>query len=423
MSVDLLEAIGVATGSGRGQGGLVAWHSASRIESSEPRGGRPIAVVSCMPPAESGIADSTLLTFREASYAVDIFSAYPSPDEYLHALTDRRLQGSNLRVFDTSSLPLGLRRGLYRAQIFVLGNSDHNLRIALAMRLMRHFRPGIPTYVYLHDPDLRNILKRVAEVEQTPLAQWLKNAYPDRDGAGIEGPGAPEPYGVRALLQDVPVDGIIVNSLSAKELVLRDYPEFGRERVSVLFHPVFAAAPRAVSTQPSGLVFGSFGVPSPAKRTEIVTAAFRLLRSRFAAARLIIAGYDAGRYAEQCGLGSEQGFDVHDSPSPDSLQQLMASCRVAVQLRRANMGESSGVVAQLLGLGKPIIVSRIGAFREYADAVAFVSTSISAEALADAMAAEAGRPHARSATIAAYAASHRPSVFCERLDLLIRFAD
>ena len=47
----------------------------------------------------------------------------------------------------------------------------------------------------------------------------------------------------------------------------------------------------------------------------------------------------------------------------------MLKCDIAVQLRRSNLGESSGVVPTLLALGIPTIVSPIGAFAEYGDAV------------------------------------------------------
>jgi hypothetical protein len=53
------------------------------------------------------------------------------------------------------------------------------------------------------------------------------------------------------------------------------------------------------------------------------------------------------------------------------LQALMAGTHVAVQLRRKNLGESSGVVPTLLGLGIPTIVSPVGAFKEYGNAVRF----------------------------------------------------
>jgi hypothetical protein len=47
----------------------------------------------------------------------------------------------------------------------------------------------------------------------------------------------------------------------------------------------------------------------------------------------------------------------------------MLKCDIAVQLRRSNLGESSGVVPTLLALGVPTVVSTIGAFGEYGDAV------------------------------------------------------
>ena len=63
----------------------------------------------------------------------------------------------------------------------------------------------------------------------------------------------------------------------------------------------------------------------------------------------------------------------------------MAGVDVAVQLRAHNLGESSGVVPQLLALGVTTIVSNIGSFREYGDAVVTVDAEIADQQLADVM--------------------------------------
>jgi hypothetical protein len=84
----------------------------------------------------------------------------------------------------------------------------------------------------------------------------------------------------------------------------------------------------------------------------------------------------------------------------------MASVDVAVQLRSATFGESPGTVPQLVALGRPTIVARIGAFAEFEDAVCFAPDDLTPEGLADLILAETKQPERRRAAMAAYAAAH-----------------
>jgi glycosyltransferase involved in cell wall biosynthesis len=45
----------------------------------------------------------------------------------------------------------------------------------------------------------------------------------------------------------------------------------------------------------------------------------------------------------------------------------MAACDVILNLRYPTVGESSGTLLRSLGLGKPVLVSDIGSFREFPD--------------------------------------------------------
>src|SRR5262249_33430269 len=47
----------------------------------------------------------------------------------------------------------------------------------------------------------------------------------------------------------------------------------------------------------------------------------------------------------------------------------IAACDVVLNLRYPTVGESSGSLLRALGLGKPVLVSDVGAFREFPDGV------------------------------------------------------
>src|SRR5882724_9127471 len=98
--------------------------SVSRLAAPISEDNTRLAVISCMPPAQTGIATASYLTFLESPFPVDVFAHYENPGDYLAAITDRRLDGSKVRVFHIATLPLALRKSKYHGQLFVLGNSS-----------------------------------------------------------------------------------------------------------------------------------------------------------------------------------------------------------------------------------------------------------------------------------------------------------
>src|SRR5690606_26082846 len=158
-----------------------------------------------------------------------------------------------------------------------------------------------------------------------------------------------------------------------------------------------------------GLIVGSFGAPSASTGTDVVLAAVQELRKRGIKARLIVAGFDAYYFADgELDKNEDRSLLVLAEPSPERELQLdMLKCDIAVQLRRSNLGESSGVVPSLLALGIPTIVSSIGAFSEYGAAVQTFE-GYDPVALADLLAAGAQIDHA---AMQRYVREHSLSAF------------
>ena len=59
-----------------------------------------------------------------------------------------------------------------------------------------------------------------------------------------------------------------------------------------------------------------------------------------------------------------------DYVAEDELWRLLAACDAVVSLRWPTMGETSAAAVRALSLGKPLVVSDVGAFRELPDEVA-----------------------------------------------------
>jgi len=398
-----------------------------RLSDEGRKNPRAIAVASIMPPDESGIATFTHSVFSRASYGVDIFTHYKSIESYLSGVHDERLKNTNVRVFSRDCLPFARAIVSYDAELYVLGNSAHHLPLISSLRSLAHFRTRNPTFVYIHDPFLFNIFKLFCKSQGFDFTAFLALQYPecaeflltknyDGDNHDLARRSI---FALRPILHDIPLDGAIVNSASAKAFVEKDLPHLAGNRVFQLFHPVFPCPSAEYVAEPRAFRIGTFGVPGQAKCTEMVIDAFRELRREFPDVELVIAGFDVGQYSVRCGVWREKGIIIEESPSDERLIALMKSCHVAVQLRQFNLGESSGCVPQLLAADVPVIVSDIGSFSEYGKAVRAIPADAAVHDLLEAIKGEAFNQGRRRLARAAYVRDHTPEKFCDSLMDLI----
>lgn len=384
---------------------FVLSHSMERLAAS-PAGGEALAVASIMPPVRSGVATFTLRTFRDSPYPVDIFTRYSSAQQYLTALSDRSLEGSRIRIFDIATLPVAVSQNRYRSQLYVLGNSWHNVPVARALRMV-DVHSSVPVSLLIHDPHLAHLCWRTLEGEEGGFEEAILGHYgaPAGDDLDLLQRGI---HCLRPLVGDAHIKAVFVNSKTASEFMHRELPDV---RVHQLFHPVFT--PRGRGHARTGLRIGTFGVPGKAKLTELVLEAFDIVRRSAPDARLIIAGWSAAKYAQAHDLRNKDGVEIHDCLSDAAIENLIATVDVGVQLRWQNTGESSGAVAQLLAQEKPVIVTEQGSFSEYGRAVRSVPLNCTAQELAEVMIAEREITPARRSEIRRYVADHSARKFCE----------
>ena len=93
----------------------------------------------------------------------------------------------------------------------------------------------------------------------------------------------------------------------------------------------------------------------------------------------------------------------------DDLWRLLAACDAVVSLRWPTMGETSAAAVRALSVGKPLIVSDVGAFRELPDEVA-IKVPVGdgeVEALAQAMRVAAGNEEMGAAARQVAETEHR----------------
>lgn len=349
-----------------------------------------VAVVAALPPARTGIAAYTLRFLQSDRWHTTFYEANPAPRL---AVQSGLLTTS--RVLPVEVLPAALLRGRHQTSLFVLGNSSHHAKVLDAMFRTR----GMPgrRLAYLHEAALDSLFRSWLGDERRQLPDapppatppdWIARAVSAKPEIG---------RGLRLLAETADLDGLIVNSFACRELVEAVLGSLAdRWTIDVAFLPVVPAdwgttlPPQDPATPgPRPLRVGSFGLAGDTKRLDLLAAAVTILGRR-RAVKLVIAGWEARRYCRRTGLDRVAGIEVYDFPDDATLTATMRSVDVAVQLRSPTFGESSGVVSQLLALGRPVVVTEAGSFAELpAELAGFVAADCSADVLATAIEAAA----------------------------------
>lgn len=416
LKLDRLEkALGTSSEQALGASSLVfvMEQALKALRTPQPYHEDALAVVSVLPPERTGVAHFTLEAFSSAGYPVDFYCPHLALADYLTLSGRMASSGDRHRVLPLDLLPYGLSTTYYSACVFVLGNSEHHLPAYRALKQWGGM--GTPSIVHLHDPCLWNLVSSARDRDR--IADMLRRSYPGlvpprgivtaQEAVGL---GA---LGSRVLLDSIDLHGVIVNSPAARQLLAAEVPNIP---IRTAFHPVFEVAGRGKTLPrrtPGALRVGCFGIPHQEKCTETVLAAFAELRRRHPNAELVLAGYHAPAYARASSLGVDQGVLASEPDSTGELIELMASCDVAVQLRRRDLGESSGILAQLMSVGTPAIATDIGSFRDYRGAARLMPPGSTPAQIAAAITEEAGNRHTRAADVARLVEERSPARFCQ----------
>lgn len=301
-------------------------------------------------------------------------------------------RGGGPRLFDVGGF-LSMDRAVnYDHIVIAVGNSNHHLYVFELLKKLSSVGSLPRVTLYVHDPCLLNLVQIGACLRSTTqLARAISDIY------GIEPPQMKEPvhaalseqgiFGVR-YFRNIGIKRFIVNSVAAADILNRDLAGTSA-RVDRLFLPVFLPVDSEKleplsNTVFNGISIGMFGVPSSEKGSDVVVGAVKRLVRRGYNARLLIAGFNTAQFAERRRQLLE-GLDckVFDGPAEPQLIQCMQCVDVAVQLRMRNLGESTGIIPQLLYLGKNVITTDIGAFKEFDNAVRLTSPNATEDDIAD----------------------------------------
>ena len=149
-------------------------------------------------------------------------------------------------------------------------------------------------------------------------------------------------------------------------------------------------------------LIGVFGFLKPYKRIAESLRAFRRLVRAVPDARMILVG-EAHPELPLKSLIGQMNLEPHvrhlDFVPMEDFSGYLGACDIVLNLRYPTVGESSGTLQRALGMGKAVIVSDVGSFRELPDEVCLKAPIGSAEEehLFEYMNLLATRPAVRSA--------------------------
>lgn len=383
------------------------------------------AVVAPMPPAETGIANSTLHTFANCDGGADIFTRFETIYAYTHFACETQRAALGVDMFELAALPQALELRGYDAIVICIGNSHHNLPVAAVFASLAAFPPKIPIIVHLHDPWIPDIWAWTAAGLGRSVVSDLETVYgvkADRKRAPRQNAEDAGALGLCALIGEAPVRGVVVNSEAAETLMRREL-SLAKSDIPVMraFLPVLPPldVTERKRTGRAGLDIATFGVPGEPKRSEDVVKAGNRLVAEGKAGGILVAGYNAANFMKTLRRNDCGNVRYVNAPSNEELERLMIEIDVAVQLRRKNRGESSGIVPQLLARGKPVVVSAVGSFVEFGDAVIQIAPDASVEDIAAAVTRAYDEREVLRARAVAYCESHTPQKFITRLDAFV----
>lgn len=402
------------------QASCLNFHASESLRSLEGnirKGG--VALVTILPPQESGLATFALRLAEENPGSLDLFASFTKLEDLLGVRGQLR---GNTPIHPVELLPEVAARRQYDAVVFAIGNSDHNIPIARAVRLLAPLIAGSRKILQVHDPVLFNLGRGVLR-EGAVLDLAYGAAYPSVagvfSGMGEEQLIARGISGMSALFVGTGIDEIVVHSSSAAEILSADMAHGSwRRPVRKLFHPVF----RSTIAELPGLEFslprpilGVFGVPSSDKRVDLVAAAAMRGIDQGTVGTALFAGYGAERARDLFPSPYQDRVTAIGNPDDVMLERCMKMSDVAVQLRARNLGESSGVIPQLLELGVPVVSSRIGSFAEYGEIVELVEANAGTDDVLRAVGRSLERKEQIVRNTRSYANKHRSHEFLRRI--------
>lgn len=344
-----------------------------RVAAGRRRGTLRLALATPLPPQPGGVADYSTRLLCELRELAQVDALVDGPPHERSAI-ERAEAPDGVTVRRLASLErLEALAGAYDGVVYSIGNSEfHTGALSMLAR-----RPGV---VLAHDVRLTNLYRFAAwqHPDAVPggFHATLQRMYggrvpPDLGRDGRLDSDQAERWGV-LMARDVVAHSrrFLATSSFAAELARLDAHAGDRHRIDVLPFSMGAvplADPTLADRRPGPPVVASFGMVNTLKQGPLLVEAFAQAteEAAMAEAQLVFVGpasaADAAgvhQRAEQ--LGIAQRVQMTGEVDEEQYLHWLGRAWVAVQLRAATNGESSGAIGDCLTAGIPTVVTAIG---------------------------------------------------------------
>lgn len=335
-----------------------------------------IAYFSPLNPIKSGISDYSedLLKYLSEDAELDIYvNGFNPENEYII---------KKFNIYDINMFKINNRKKPYDCNLYQMGN-NHLAHEWIYLQALKD--PGV---VVLHDFALHHMLAAMTVARGKPEVYLDEMLYAHGEEgfqiaqSFVKGQ-APPPWETMAL--EFPMNrkiieaskGIIVHSYYTRNLVKSVAP-LTPVKVISLYGNIsenpsldYQMARKDLGIEPDVKIIATFGFVTPAKRLDKILNVLARLYSEGYKFKFCIVGEvpnqeEMERHIYQLNLPPEViEFTGHIELS--KFFKYMKASDICINLRYPVHGETSATLHHLLGLGKPVLVSNAGSFREYPD--------------------------------------------------------
>ncbi len=341
-------------------------------------------------PSKGSVAEYSTKIFSYSPDTFDCFSDFNTLKDYDN-LKEKCAYTDNINLFDIENYPDMNQFYNYKHKIYVLGNSYYHL-MPLKEAIKTKGEPN--RWIYLPEPVAYELIKHYYNIKDYDFKDLVLKWYPevidkisDLDKMGSNEFILEHKTGfIRALYHLTGIKNYLIYSKKGYEFLNERLSKEEKEKLNVyeIRFPVEKIEwNKKRQLFNNGYTVGSFGIAHHTKQSNLIIKAVEKLRNEGFNVNLILAGYKVSSYVKHVNhCISKDNLLCIDNPTEDEFLTLMNSVDLAVQLRPKMWAATSGVVCELGGLGKQMILTKGLEYEAIESFCDFVGDNVSIDELA-----------------------------------------
>lgn len=305
--------------------------------------------------SSGAIAEWTIKTHSINTDDYDIFVDAKKYKEYLSILSFKKNNINNIYPFYLYKK--FKKRLTYKAKIFVLGDSYHNIN---ALSEAINSKNEKNRYLLIHDGCLFGLLYTYIKEENIDnfISKYYKNKKINTQKlytSFLEN----KIFFIKPIIELTSINNIIALDKKVKELILKDNSNNKDLKIESIFLPteeINNVDNINLKEEKEQYILGIFGGFNPEKKPiDKILKALEILNKKLKV-KLIIVGSGVEKFFQEKKY-SKNNIQIFEKPDSKLWLKLLNSVDLALELREEWFGYSSGVISELTGLKKKILIT------------------------------------------------------------------